>query len=288
MSAYATATVPVRGGALAVGIWSPDASPTVVAVHGITANHRAWALLAAALPGVRVVAPDLRGRGRSAELPGPWGMDQHAVDVAAVIEAYAAGPVVVVGHSMGGFVAAALIRRRPDLVAALVLLDGGVPFRLADGADLDRTVETTLGPALVRLGRTFITPAAYRDFWRAHPALHDDWGPEIEAYVDYDLIGEAPDLRSSVSATAVDQDARELYGTPDTDRVLGRYAGPVALLTVPRGLLDEPPGLYPPGTLDGLRARIEVQTVPELNHYTLLMGALGAERVAATVRSALG
>ena len=47
------------------------AGAPVLALHGITANHLAWQLVAEALPDLRIVAPDLRGRGRSGELPGP-------------------------------------------------------------------------------------------------------------------------------------------------------------------------------------------------------------------------
>src|SRR5690606_30076261 len=75
---YATHDVPVAGGTLRVGVWEPvgplatgpDGAPlpSVVLVHGITASHRAWPAVVAALAGRRVVAPDLRGRGRSNHL----------------------------------------------------------------------------------------------------------------------------------------------------------------------------------------------------------------------------
>src|ERR1035437_3362297 len=57
---YRTHDVPVDGGALRVGEWGPDdpGAPTVVAVHGITASHLAWAALAQAMPQVRLIAPD--------------------------------------------------------------------------------------------------------------------------------------------------------------------------------------------------------------------------------------
>ena len=85
---YRTMDVPVRGGMLRVGEWAPadPDAPVVVAAHGITASHLAWATMADALPDVRFVAPDLRGRGRSNGLPGPFGMVQHADDLAAVSE----------------------------------------------------------------------------------------------------------------------------------------------------------------------------------------------------------
>ena len=108
----------------------------VLAIHGVTANHRCWSLLAALLPGVRIVAPDLRGRGRSSELPGPWGRAVHADDVAALIRAVGSDPVVVVGHSMGAFVAVALAERHPELVERVWLVDGGLP--LSGPVDLGR------------------------------------------------------------------------------------------------------------------------------------------------------
>ncbi len=64
-----------------------DGTPTVVALHGITSNAWAWDPVAHHLAGAaHVVALDLRGRGRSVDAPGPYGIRQHADDVARVIE----------------------------------------------------------------------------------------------------------------------------------------------------------------------------------------------------------
>ncbi len=80
---YRSSDIAVRGGRLRVGIWeSPGLTPDtpadriVLAVHGVTSSQLAWALVAerlVAAPGTRFVAPDLRGRGRSADLHGPGG-----------------------------------------------------------------------------------------------------------------------------------------------------------------------------------------------------------------------
>jgi alpha-beta hydrolase superfamily lysophospholipase len=61
--------VPVDGGLMRVGVWGTrlPGAPVVLAVHGITASHVGWELLARQLPHAWVVAPDLRGRGRSGE-----------------------------------------------------------------------------------------------------------------------------------------------------------------------------------------------------------------------------
>ncbi len=285
---YRSISAAVDGGRLHGGEWNPSGATTVVAVHGITANHLAFALLAEALPRHRLLAPDLRGRGASRTLPGPWGIDRHAEDVAGLITASTPGPVVLVGHSMGGFVAAALVRRFPDLVSALVLVDGGLPFPLPVGIDADQAIEQTLGPALQRLQQTFPSREAYRRFWRAHPALRESWSDAVTDYVDYDLVGSPPELRSSVSSQAVLQDAREQFQDPDTADLLGGFAGPARLLVVSRGLLDQPPGLYPEEELVRWRSRLPsltIDEVPQLNHYTIMLHPSGAARVAESVRA---
>jgi lipase len=287
-SSYRSISAAVDGGRLRGGEWNPSGATTVVAVHGITANHRNFALLAEALPRHRLLAPDLRGRGASRTLPGPWGIDRHAEDVAGLITATARGPVVLVGHSMGGFVVAALVRRFPDRVSGLVLVDGGLPFLLPVGMDADQVIEQTLGPALQRLQQTFPSRDAYRRFWQAHPALREAWSDAVAEYVDYDLVGSPPDLRSSVCSQAVTQDAREQFQDPDTADVLGSFSRPAQLLVVSRGLLDQPPGLYPEEALARWRSRLPsltIDEVPHLNHYTIMLHPSGAARVAESIRA---
>jgi hypothetical protein len=108
----------------------------------------------------------------------------------------------------------------------------------------------------------------------------------VADYVDYDLVGSPPELRSSVSAKAVRQDYPEQFQDPDNADVLGDFSGPVRLLVVSRGLLDQPPGLYPAKELVRWRSRLPslaIDQVPQLNHYTIMSHPSGAARVAAAV-----
>jgi pimeloyl-ACP methyl ester carboxylesterase len=287
---YERFTVPVVGGDLTVGAWGAEDAPVVVLVHGITSNHLSLAVLAEALPEFRVVAPDLRGRGRSSVLPGPWGMVRHAADVVALIES-TGGPAVLAGHSMGGFVVTEVARARPDLVSGLVLIDGGLPLRAPAGVDLQTVAERGLGPALQRLRMTFPSRAAYREFWRPHPALSADWSEAIEAYLDYDLVGEEPDLHSSVVTEAALQDLADEFVQPrQPSDLLGAYRGAARMLMVDRGLLGEAPGLYSAEERTAWAAalpRLAMEIVPDLNHYTLVLRPEGVAPVAAAVRATL-
>jgi 3-oxoadipate enol-lactonase len=93
-------------------------------VHGFPLDGRMWdAQIGGLAPLVRVIAPDLRGSGRSGAPPGPYSMEQHAADLAALLDSLDIRQVVVAGLSMGGYIAFALWRRQPERVRALVLAD---------------------------------------------------------------------------------------------------------------------------------------------------------------------
>lgn len=281
--------VGVRGGSLRVARWG-SSGPVVLAIHGITATLMEWPLLATKLDGVRLVAPDLRGRGDSAHLPGPYGMDQHAEDCVAILDHLGEDRAIVVGHSMGGYVAAVMAAKFPERVSSLVLVDGGL--RLADlpaGSDVDAILAAVIGPALERLKTTFPSREAYLDFWRAHPALRD-WSEHVEAYVAYDLTGEEPELHSKCSLEATREDGADVLQSPLVGEAVGRVTCPVVFLRAERGMFDDPVGLYPDEAMAGWADRVPHMrqvTVPDVNHYTIVIGDAGAETVAAHVREAV-
>src|SRR5690349_25054338 len=91
--------VPVGGGELHALTWG-DGDETILAIHGISASAVSIQPLADRLAGrYRVVAPDLRGRGRSAGLPGPFGMRVHAQDMVAILDHLGVDRAIVIGES---------------------------------------------------------------------------------------------------------------------------------------------------------------------------------------------
>ena len=275
--------VPVAGGTLAAYRWPGD-GPVVLAAHGITSNHRSWGLVAAALDGAAtVVAPDLRGRGRSNGLPGPYTVAQHSDDCAALLDHIGCERAVVTGHSMGGFVATALATRHPGKVSAVVLVDGGPPLHVPAGVDVDDALAATLGPAMQRLDMTFGDRGAYRAFWQQHPSFAGIWSAEVDAHVQHDLIGEEPEMRSSCVKEAVRVNGRELLADEGVRLAIRDVSCPLVMLWAPRGMVDDPPGLYVEERLNGL----EHECVSDTNHYSILLGGPGAKRVAAAIRRAL-
>jgi lipase len=280
--------VPVTGGPLRVARWDGP-GPLVLAVHGITATHVAWVEVAEQAPDLTLVAPDLRGRGRSADLPGPYGFAAHVADLVALLDDVGCERAVVAGHSMGGFVAVALAATHPDRIARLVLVEGGLPLGRPEDPVPEGALDTLLGPAAARLAMTFPTRDAYRDLWRAHPALGPIWGPAVAAYADYDLIGEPPGLRSSCREEAMRTDGADVHDHRSTAQALRAVRAPVTFLRAERGLLDEPVPLYPDAAMARLAAEwpgLDVRDVPGTNHYSILLGTEGAREVARALAEA--
>lgn len=285
-----SASFPVSGGPLAAltfGRAAPGA-PTVLALHGITATAMSWPAVAAALPeSWRLVAPDLRGRGHSRDLPGPTGLLRHAADVCQMAEQLGATELVLAGHSMGAYVALLAASSRPELFTRVVLVDGGIALPLPAGADPDEVLAHTLGPALARLTQTFADVEDYVELFRQHPALGPHWSPLVEDYVRYDALQTPEGIRSRAVETAVRTDGRDvLVGAEEFDSALMGLPLPVHLLTAPYGMFGAPPGLLPEDAVAAAaeRARhLVVEQVPDANHYTILFDPAAAARVAAAI-----
>jgi pimeloyl-ACP methyl ester carboxylesterase len=301
--------VPVVGGAVTVArAGSPPGAgrPVVLAIHGMTSTHMVFRTVARELcrtaRHICVLAPDLRGRGRSANLPGPYGIAAHIADLIAVLDHAGADRAIVVGHSIGGDIAARFAADHPERTAALVLLDGGVPlpsetveepdFEMAEGPDdddsddgvgeapglLDRIEQT-----LDRLERTCATVDEYVAYWRCHPSMRSAWDEDIEAYVRTDFVADRNGVRCVVRLTPVLTDLADLALDGVSRTSVMRVRAPVRLMRAERGVFDDDP-------LTELEAflphhpHVSVELVPDVNHYTLLMGGgHGPRRVAATL-----
>ena len=283
--------VPVSGGALATyRLGASGSAPAVLAIHGITSSSHSWVAVADALGDrAELAAVDLRGRGRSSTLPPPFGIPAHVQDMVAVLDHLGSERAVVVGHSLGAYIAAALAEAHPDRVGSLVLVDGGLSIPEARDADPGPFMEAFLGPALARLKMTFADPTAYRAWWTEHPALagSDVKPADLAAYADHDLIGPVGEMHSSVNPACVAPDGRDVLQASAADGL----TGPAVLLCAPRGLVNEPNPMQPLGLVQAWAAgdpgcRRAVQ-IPDVNHYTIVLGQRGAAAVAAEVVNAV-
>ncbi len=284
--------VPVAGGQLAtfrLGSSRADA-PLALATHGITSSSRSWLATADALgDSAALVAVDLRGRAASNSLPGPFGIAAHVRDMVAVLDHFALQRAVVVGHSLGAYIATNLAIAHPQRVESLVLVDGGLTIPQSVGVDPEKFLEEFLAATLSRLNMTFPDHAAYRAWWAAHPAFAEsDIDPHhLDQYAEHDLVGEPPRMRSSIDPEVVRQDGIDLLRSIHAEAI----HSPAVLLCAPRGMVDDPNPMQPLALVREWAAqdpaRRRAIEVPDVNHYTIAFGRHGAEAVAAEIVRAL-
>ncbi|MBD2857731.1 alpha/beta hydrolase [Spongiibacter sp. KMU-158] len=296
---YQLTSIKVPGGELAVAKWG-RAGPVILAIHGITASHREFLALADALgTEYQLIAPDLRGRGNSRNISGPWGMLRHAQDMIAALDHFGVAQAdIVLGHSMGGFVAAVMGAEFPERCRSILMVDGGLPIMpslpihripLIGEWLIEKIVRKVLGPALDRLDMHFASKEIYRDFWRDQAALKDHWSHYVEAYLDYDLYPTDQGFRPSTNKAALLEDVKTQLFENVIPQSLKKLKGPVRFLRAERGLQNDKP-LYPLKSL--IKAGKQIQgfsmtDIEDSNHYTILLSDAGANQSVAEIKQLL-
>jgi pimeloyl-ACP methyl ester carboxylesterase len=154
------ATVHVEGCPIHYLCWGDPTKPGLILLHGGAAHAHWWSFIAPKLThDYFVVAPDLSGHGDSGRRD-EYPRELWAAEVLAVSEAVGmSGPPIVVGHSMGGFVATIAAARCGDRLAGAIIVDSPISF-----PDPER--EEGLR------GRIFSNPKSYPDIATAIEHFH--------------------------------------------------------------------------------------------------------------------
>jgi pimeloyl-ACP methyl ester carboxylesterase len=225
----------------------------LVLLHGFPLDHRMWAACAAFLPpGTRAIGVDLPGAGHS-DLDGFQPSIDHAADwVYRTMIAAGEGNAVVVGHSMGGYVALALAERHPGFVAGLGLVSTKSTadtdeardrrIRVAAAADASQTVDAVLSMPAALVGSTTTERRRHLfpllDSWiRAQSPAGVAWAQRaMAARPDRTAVLERFDAPVSVVVGAEDTitplaEAEHMVRAAGT--ASGRTAGDAALTIVP-------------------------------------------------------
>ncbi|WP_422746868.1 alpha/beta fold hydrolase [Mycobacterium sp. WMMD1722] len=193
--------IALRAGRVRARSWGREGAPLLVCIHGISANLTAFTYLAERIAGPdrRVVAFDLRGRGRSETTPpGSYGLEAHARDVLDLATALDAPTFDVAGWSLGA------------LIAMQAAVDAGARLRSVALIDhIGPAQAAALAPVragFARLDRVVGTPGEYLDTVRATGVI-DPWTPFWDEHYTYELA-ELPDgtWRPSSSRAAAEED----------------------------------------------------------------------------------
>lgn len=134
--------VAVNGVNLAVDI--RGRGPAILFIHGYPLDHAMWEPQLAGLDGWLRIAPDLRGMGQSDAPDLGYSMATYADDLLALLTTLGVDKAVICGLSMGGYVAFEMLRRAPERVRALIVVDSRAE---ADTAEIRRARDAEAGKA---------------------------------------------------------------------------------------------------------------------------------------------
>ena len=226
--------------------WGDRDAPPLVCLHGVTGHGERYRQLAEErwASRFRVIAPDLRGHGRSAWEP-PWDFATHIDDILETLDALGIGGADWVGHSWGGRLVLEVAASHPERVHRAVLLDPAIqilPHVALHAAELER-VDAVFASAEAYADRRGDGPATPRELVLRDAELHCERLPDGT-------------LRRRTSQAAVVSAYGELASAPPAPETL---RAPTLLIYAPAY------GLVRDEQLDAYAGRVEVHAVPGMH-----------------------
>jgi pimeloyl-ACP methyl ester carboxylesterase len=251
---FETRTLAVEGASINLLVWGEAGRPGLLFVHGGGAHAHWWSFLVALLTDdYRVAALDLSGHGDSSWRE-RYRLTTWAAEVAAAARAMeAAGPPIVVGHSMGGFVTATAAALHPDDIGGAIILDS--PIQRPD-PEVEAGNQANFAKAKVHPDRD-LAVARFRTV------------PPQDHYVPYVLRHVAEHSLKPVDGgwTWKFDPTFMLPDRADPAGLLPRIRCRVALFRSEHGLVTPDVGAY---MYEQLGRRAPVIEVPEAGHHLML------------------
>lgn len=160
--------------------YEAEGRPTMIMLHGITANAHAFdGLIKHGLNDYfRLISPDLRGRGQSDKPAFGYGMAEHAKDILGLLDHLGIEKATLCGHSFGGLLSAYLAANHPNRVDGIILLDAA--------AELNPIAAKMLVPVFSRLGNTYPSFEHFLDTMKRAPQ-NTFWEDVMESYYSADV-----------------------------------------------------------------------------------------------------
>jgi pimeloyl-ACP methyl ester carboxylesterase len=180
--------------------------------------------------GVRLLIPDMRGRGLSDKPANGYALDDHAQDMLGLMDALGVAKVALVGHSFGGLLSWYISRYYPERVSKVVILDSALEVA-------HERVLSKIRPSLERLGKAMPSYATFTDAMKVSPYYNDgSWDEDVDAMYRYDME-DLPDgtARSRVHKAGIEELIDHIL-THDWADIIRHVAHPTLLVHAAGGL----------------------------------------------------
>ena len=247
--------------------WDGKGKP-IFCIHGITANCRCWDVMASNLsPDHRVIAMDLRGRGLSESPDAGYSVAHHCKDILAILDDLKMEKAVIMGHSLGAFIAMAFGAQHPERVDRIILVDGGGKLSNIQMMKVFRGIKSSLD----RLGRIFPSFEDYLDLMKTAP-FFKEWTPALETYYRYEIKKVDCGVQSGIHPAHI-QEERENLGKVDFSQFYEKISCPVLILRATDGMVAEDDLLLPQDVVETMVQEIphaRYVDIPGTNHYSIV------------------
>jgi 3-oxoadipate enol-lactonase len=243
--------------------------PTVLLVHGFPLDHTMWdPQIEALAERYRVIAPDLRGFGQSPLGTGDASqgvtMEQYADDLAELLDALKiAGPIVLAGLSMGGYIAWQFVRKYPGRLRALVLLD----TRAAADSEEARAGRLKMAENVAEWGSARVA---------------EMMGPRLFSERAFqqrpEIIAAVRRVVENTSPAAIAAAQRGMAARPDVTNLLPTIRVPTLVMVGDRDVIS------PPAEMQAIAAAIphaQFVVIPHAGHMTTLENPAAANQALA-------
>ena len=251
---FSTHHVAVRSTRLAVH--TAGSGLPLLLLHAFPLDHRMWERQEPLAESVRLIVPDQRGFGASGGSL-PESIEQLADDAVALLDGlHVAGPAVIAGISMGGYVAQHVAARHPDRVAAVILID----TKLEADTPEARAGRTDLAAKVGRLGQGILAEAMI-------PRL-------LAATTGADAAGDRSSLESALRRMIISQPVATIQAAlsalgdrPDMTEAMRHLRVPALLVAGSEDAITPPACLE---TAEAVIPRAKLLIVPDAGHMTPL------------------
>jgi pimeloyl-ACP methyl ester carboxylesterase len=249
-----------------------EQGPPVVCVHGITANAFCFQAIADELSrDHRVFAYDLRGRGDSDKPEEGYSVPIHAAELAELINELGVERPVVIGHSLGAFIALYFAAHYPDALSKLVLIDGGAPLPWQGVGNQPAWLTASIS----RLGIPVPSFKEYTNRLKLAPFL-SPWNEYFDLYFRHDVVFNSDgSVMSKCYRQGVDEEQRRFEEAQPAQQ-WAKVIVPTLLLRAGKGLFADDDQLLPEAFAAQMRQSIKQCSYinyPGLNHYTIVFDA---------------
>ena len=256
-----------HGIGIQLAVWEGEGRH-ILCVHGLTANCRCWDVIASGLtPAHSILALDLRGRGLTDKPPTGYSLQHHTRDIFYLLNDLDLKQIILMGHSLGAYVALAFAATYPGWAEKIVLVDGGGELPQDQWDKIDIAIK----PSLDRLGQVFPSFEAYIENLKQVPVLQP-WSQEIENYFRYESEEVEGGVRSRIHLDHILEEKQNVQQAAPSE-CYPKLSCPVLILRATDGILSRDDLVLPETVADSMISeildarRVDIQGT---NHYSIV------------------